>query len=369
MLRFSPQSTHSEHLKLSRKPDIFQLSEDVEKKKGRFFPRGNPPRTKGWHAATRIAPGRLKTATGSLKIPQAGPLPEGGPSRAADRARPPPSYTRGSAGEAPAPQLRRTHRRSPPPALTEGGTPPPSHASGRGHPAGPRPSGRGRRRRPSNPAAPGERSRLRPPLRLPEGGRPPSAPAAHRRARSSPNRRPPASQPAAEPRALRMRAAPPLRPETGRLRAGALGERGGGCVPPTDPSAHVQQYEGRGGASAHCACAGRGRVGAGPLCACVLVPRYVRGEVLEGSRPLPVATKWRERAVVAPVVRAAFCRGCIAACSLGGRSLAGRYGGDSRGGAVSSGVAAGAGSVRGKPGWLEAVSWRGRRWGLGCPPK
>lgn len=118
MLRFSPQSTHSEHLKLSRKPDIFQLSEDVEKKKGRFFPRGNPPRTKGWHAAPRIAPGRLKTATGSLKIPQAGPLPERGPSRAADGARPPPPHTRGSAGEAPAPQLRRTHRRSPPPALT-----------------------------------------------------------------------------------------------------------------------------------------------------------------------------------------------------------------------------------------------------------
>lgn len=76
------------------------------------------------------------------------------------------------------------------------------------------------------------------------------------------------------------------------------------------------------------------------------------GEVLEGSGSASVAAGRRERA---EALGSAASVGTLSRLV----SLASRYGGDSRSGAVSSGVAAGAGSVRGKPGGLEPVSRRG----------
>lgn len=60
VFRFSPQSTHSEHLKLSRKPDIFQRSEELQKKKGLFFPRGNASHIRSWRTAMRTVRGSLE---------------------------------------------------------------------------------------------------------------------------------------------------------------------------------------------------------------------------------------------------------------------------------------------------------------------
>lgn len=97
------------------------------------------------------------------------------------------------------------------------------------------------------------------------------------------------------------------------------------------------------------------------LCACALPRRYVRGGGSSRRFSAALSRCWVAGA------GGGCCEGCVLlglyrGLFPGWRSLTGRYGGDSRSGVVSSGVTTGAGSVRGEPGRLEPVSWRG--WGV-----
>lgn len=207
MFRFSPQSTHSEHLKLSRKPDIFQRSEELQKKKGLFFPRGNASHIRSWHTAMRTVRGSLEP----LKATTAGaPFPKD--DRAKQLTDPGHQHPPGTPLERRRPTNRR-HCRSAQPARGGGGSaalPHPRPETSSGATA----SREGRRRlRSSVPPYPGSAQapnrRLTPRPRLPEGGERPLA-------ASLPYL---ATDPAHTAHARRSADPPPL--ETGRLCAGA----------------------------------------------------------------------------------------------------------------------------------------------------
>lgn len=167
--------------------------------------------------------------------------------------------------------------------------------------------------------------------------------------RASGEHRPPAPTSRPGARTLRLRGAQPTGPDgvTGRAdRAQAHGVREGRGETETQtaPSAHVQS-------------AG---VGAG-------------GARMRPARPLRNGRGrfWKVLGSLSCCL-AAGAGGCSGRCVLTGlcrrllpgRSrLARRYGGDARSGALSSGVAAGAGAVRGQPGRLGPVSGGGAPWG------